>query len=357
MKNHKIKTMNKYFFILITLLLVQACKDEEIAMMMMPPIDPCDIGLESHLIPASETSDSSTLACENCFIDCQEVFSDAIPYDYSYPCFNPNNGEQLAYYRYVNSVWSPTWELWVKDFCTGEKKMLTDKALYGLDWSVNDWLTYTAWDQNIWKIKSNGDSLTQLTFAGSFNRHPKWSPDGTKICYQHKQGGELSIFILIDPQGTAIDTLTKLNSIGKWSWIDKNRICFTSRDTIMPNTSNLNYYNLETGQIQFLHHLERENNNDLLVQSTSYLPKENSILWAAFGTLGKTNLTTGSFEIIRERLFQERFHFLTIRPNGEEIVVNKSSRSYTGNCHFDSEVEFYLMDTNGDHQKRINMGD
>ncbi len=347
--------MNKHFFILITFFLLQSCTDDELSIMPSTPVL-CNIGLENSLTTASEVADSSTLACRDCFIDCQEVFSDAIPYDYSFPCFNPKNGEQLAYYRYVNSVWSPTWELWVKDFCTGEKTMLTDKALYGLDWSVNDWLIYTASDQNIWKVKSNGDSLTQITFSGSYNRHPKWSPDASKIIY-NTQTGSFSNFILSDENGITLDTLTQLNYIGSWSWIDENKFCFISVDTTNNRINNLNYYNIDTDEIQFIHGIEVANNSDLLVQNTSYLPIENSILWAAYGTLGKTNLATGSFEIIRERLFQERFHFLTIRPNGQEIVVNKSSRHYTGNCQFDSEVEFYLMDTNGNNQKRIKMED
>jgi TolB protein len=40
----------------------------------------------------------------------------------------------------------------------------------------------------IYTIKLNGDSLTQLTFEGT-NRFPDWSPDGEKIAYTRPEPG------------------------------------------------------------------------------------------------------------------------------------------------------------------------
>ena len=53
-----------------------------------------------------------------------------------------------------------------------------------LDFSPDsDWFVFS-WGRQIWKIKVNGDSLTQLTFSGE-NFYPRWSPDGRKISF-HK---------------------------------------------------------------------------------------------------------------------------------------------------------------------------
>ncbi len=49
-------------------------------------------------------------------------------------------------------------------------------------WSPKgDWILFERSAQ-IYKVKTNGDSLTRLTFSGE-NFYPNWSPDGSKIVY------------------------------------------------------------------------------------------------------------------------------------------------------------------------------
>jgi len=47
--------------------------------------------------------------------------------------------------------------------------------------SDGEWMVFS-WGKQIWKVKVNGDSLTQLTFSGE-NFYPRWSPDGKKIVF------------------------------------------------------------------------------------------------------------------------------------------------------------------------------
>lgn len=336
-------------FILLAPLLSSCCKDDNIN--PFPPFTDC---ISRYTEPASEAVDSSIVQCSDCNQDCQEVYSSAIPYDYEYPCFNPNNPEQLAYYRFDNTEWtSYSSELWVADFCAGEKTMLAENVLYGLDWSVKDWLIYTAADQNIWKIKSNGDSLTQLTFVGDYNRHPKWSPDGSKIVFQ-RQTGSVGTFIILNEDGVPIDTIEQLTSIGQWSWIDNDHICyFVAESSGGITTQKMNVYNIQTQEIRFLHGIEFT--IDSLILNTAYFPGENSIVWCAFGMVGKTDLTTGTFEILRERLLQERFHSLVVRPGKEQFLFNKSSRHYVEPCSFDSQFDFFIIEKNGTNQRKVNL--
>jgi len=267
------------------------------------------------------------------------------------------NGEQLAYYRFDNTALNVTSELWVKDFCTGQKTKLVDNALYGLDWSITDWLIYTAEDQNIWKIKSNGDSLTQLTFEGGFNRYPKWNPNGEMIAFESERLGNTSFFLL-DKNGVILDSLYELEFISAWSWVNESQLFFTKGEFNGEFTvKKLNLFDIDNRSTTFLHSLSLESNTDSLILHSASLLNENSVIWCAVGLIGKTNLATGEFEILRERLLQERFHFLTIRPGGGEIVANKSSRHYVENCRYDSEVEFFLFDTNGENQKKIKIDD
>ena len=45
------------------------------------------------------------------------------------------------------------------------------------------WVVFS-WYDEIWKVKVDGDSLTQLTFSDEGGKYfPSWSPDGSKILY------------------------------------------------------------------------------------------------------------------------------------------------------------------------------
>jgi len=344
--------MKNYIFLLLLACLLASCCDDEAI-----PVANCLSGLESFAEEAPIVDDTTFKFCQECFIiDCEEVYSSDIPFDYYYPCFNPNNPEQLAYCRDETTVFKLGYELWVIDFCTGEKKMLVDNLFYGLDWSVKDWLIYTATDQNIWKIKSNGDSLTQLTFVGNYNRLPKWSPSGSRIAYNTEQNGETH-FIIASENGVSIDTIDELYTSGAWSWIDEKRICYwIALSNGTPTPLQMNYYNLETKEIKSLHTLTVGSTNDSLVQFTAPLLRENSVLWFSIGLIGKTDLETGNYEIIRKRGRQEWFQEqMSVRPRGEQILYNNRVMHSIDECHLDSEFGFFLIDIDGKNNKRIKM--
>lgn len=66
----------------------------------------------------------------------------------------------------------------------GENKRMFLKGASLPAWGPNgDWLTFVYGSQ-IYKIKANGDSLTQLTFEGR-NFFPSWSPNGKWIAYDN----------------------------------------------------------------------------------------------------------------------------------------------------------------------------
>lgn len=339
-------------FIVLLPFLASCCKDDD-NNNPMPPVMNCMEGLENFTEPALEVADSSIMQCDDCFADCEELYSPAIPYDYYYPSFNPNDPEQFAYYRFDNTKFEVASELWVADFCTGEKEMLVNNALYGLDWSIKDWLVYTADDQNIWKIKSNGDSLTQLTFVGDFNRYPKWNPDANKIAFQSEIMGN-TFFFISNEFGESIDTIEELSYSRTWSWIDNDRICyFVGEFNGSFTTQKMNIYNTQTKEVDFLHNLIIQQTNDSLVLNAVSFPSDNSIVWCALGFVGKTDLSTGSFEILRERLYHERFYYLTVRPGEKEILFSKRSMYYVENCRFDSEYDFFLINKDGTDQRKI----
>ena len=57
-----------------------------------------------------------------------------------------------------------------------------------------EWMVFS-WGKQIWKVKVNGDSLTQLTFSGE-NFYPRWSPDGKKIVFHVPLGDSAGVWMI-----------------------------------------------------------------------------------------------------------------------------------------------------------------
>jgi dipeptidyl aminopeptidase/acylaminoacyl peptidase len=99
-----------------------------------------------------------------------------------YPCFNPVNPYEIAYME----QWGGT-RIYKFSFTTGLKTLVYDGGYYSTDWSSKGWIIFTNRDLQLWKVRDNGDSLTQLTNNGDFNNHAKWSPNGEKFAYAFRQ--------------------------------------------------------------------------------------------------------------------------------------------------------------------------
>lgn len=341
--------MKRAIFIFAIVSIISSCCDDE--GMPMPPVVTCAQGLDEFTEATTEIDDPTFRACgDTCIVDCEELYSSAIPYDYTTPCFNPNNGDQLAYYRFDNTSFNVGSEIWVADFCKGEKKMIVNNALYGLDWSTKDWLVYTADDQNIYKIKPNGDSLTQLTFVGDYNRYPKWSPDGKRIAFNAEIQGS-QYFFIAESDGNIIDTLEELFFSSAWSWVDNVSICYL---TFNSNSSNLKIFNIATNSASLLHEITGDFNNYYVLE-TIRIPDENSIALCALGQIGEVELNKGEFKVLKSSLTQESYWGFSIRHGENEILINKRVIHSVPGCKYDSDWGFYLVNKDASNTRKINL--
>ena len=306
--------------------------------------------LEQASYPSESMDDTTYNCCPDCLVDPEEIYSAAIPYDYSSPCFDPNNSNRIAYYRFDNTKFDIGSEIWVNDLCTGEKRMIVNNALYGIDWSVKDWIVYTADDQQIYKIKSNGDSLTRLTPSGDYNRYPKWDLRGERIIYECEESGDTRFIMFHDNIGKR-DTIPELSRIGAWNWVGDNQISYIN-STWDASTGTIQYlrkYDLSSRQSTLLHTFDLIN----VLLSTDYSTNENSVIWCAYGTIGKTNVNTGAHEIIKDAYRQESFYDAVVSKDEKYILFDLRSRKLISPCKYDSDYGLYIMDLNGENQRRI----
>ncbi|RFC53721.1 TolB family protein [Brumimicrobium aurantiacum] len=227
------------FFILFLAVIVFSCKKDKVS----PIEDLLTVGNCGDYCP--EMYNQRTTAYADSFHKVNPVtycmvtpeFYMLEEYYYNEPILNPNNPFEFAFIRDTDELgWNA--ELCVYNFCSNETKVLTDLVGYGIDWSVKDWIIFTGKDFQLYKIKSNGDSLIQLTNTGNHNNYARWSPKGTRYLYLDAS----SNFKICDENGEFIEYTGF--SMASWVWLNESEIIYANQ-----GNTELRKYNLETEAI------------------------------------------------------------------------------------------------------------
>ncbi len=110
----------------------------------------------------------------------EEFYAMDEPFSLNYSEFN-FDGSKIVYTKFTNRPQRSQFGMFIYDVRSAQESLLMLDG-YHASWSPDgNWIAFNIYPQ-IYKIKSNGDSLTQLTTgAGSFT--PRWSPDGSRIAF------------------------------------------------------------------------------------------------------------------------------------------------------------------------------
>ncbi len=118
------------------------------------------------------------------------------------PCFNPRNPDEIVFVRRLNG--SSEDELVKYNLVTKAHQVLFTGAIWSPpSWGTNGWILIGSSDENIYKVKENGDSLTQLTTEGG-KFFPMWDPAGDRFACQNIGPAQV---VFYDAEGLPLDSL------------------------------------------------------------------------------------------------------------------------------------------------------
>ena len=186
--------------------------------------------------------------------------------------YNPTN-INTAVYQLTNG------QIWSYNFLTTQRIFLGDQSLYLFAVNRKGWVIFNKLDANIYKVKSNGDSLTQLTFEGAYH-NPQWDYTDTAI-YAFRPS-PLNYTVKLNAKGKKLDSIPGGDYFYAYSRLS-NRAAFYAlaangknglyiKDFTANNTTLIAERNANSGEIVF------DNNDEwLYVAEDSTLMRYNIV--------------------------------------------------------------------------------
>ncbi len=264
-------------------------------------------------------------------------------FDQRRPVFNPTNPNEILYLHINTDPFTRFYtELRIFNLCTGEDRLITDKAEYNPDWSVKDWIIFEDPGFQLWKIKSNGDSLTQLTFQHQHNC-PKWSPDGKFFLHYLVDGPSLGKTVLMNEDGELIKQYKPdLGSSLNYSWSpDGNRF-------LLSFYSDIRIGNIEGELVDSFPDISPA------LSSLAWHPVGKDIYWSDRSGIYKTNLETRKTHPLLKRCESNKSYVVfSISPNMDQMIFEQRYLTKTGNNLLLHDWFLVSLDMDGSNERKI----
>jgi Tol biopolymer transport system component len=128
--------------------------------------------------------------------------------------YSPANSNEMCFYQYVESL--NTSSIFIHNRQSGLNSFVCNaNPFYNLCFGKTGWIIFDI-GNDVWKVKSNGDSLLQVTSGGTY-LYPEFNPDGTMFACSKVTGSQYQTLI-VDLSGNVIDTIENVRwNKGAWS--------------------------------------------------------------------------------------------------------------------------------------------
>lgn len=221
------------------------------------------------------------------------------------------NDLNIIYYL-TEEIGIQKYTLWKYNLVSKVKTHLADNLLGNVEINKNGWLVYDSFtDLNLYRIKSNGDSLKQLTFDGS-SKFPRWTSDGKHIWFVN-DGPTLGGIFKMDFNGNRLDTLFNASS---WA-VENNNFIYFTKSSNPNNVLNVQLFqkNLTTKSEKIILTLvDGDGSGKDLYDFFPDQNNQNLYWWGAHG-LSKTNLSSLETKLIINGAANSLNRYLHYRQN------------------------------------------
>jgi hypothetical protein len=259
---------------------------------------------------------------------------------------NPNDPDEFLKWT-KGPAWSA--KLYRYNKRTREKLFLPPNPFnlfFSPHWSRKDWLLFSAqsgpqqWDA--YKMKSNGDSLTRLTYLGNVH-YPEWNWEGDKfVCSMGLTSPVISV--IFDENGNALDTIPGGGAEKTWQ-----------HPSLMASSGPgfLKVQDPQTGQ--FVFQVSFDDSKSSFAGGCAWIDEEN-IVWSYEEGVFRSNIVTQETVQLVETCDAIRYHkplypFVTGRLIFTRSVYNMTS-FWRGTVHseavtidpFDGTIEVIEID-------------
>lgn len=307
-----------------------------------PPIPAIPVNNNDSIIITGNCDD---LPPSSNFTGYQFTFPD---FFFNSPNFNPNNSSEIVFRKKNLKNLSEPEELWRLNIVTGENTLLIKNIWYQPKWNINNWIVFNRSDKNIWKIKSNGDSLTQLTFQNE-NYSPEWNFDGNKIVYRKVIGSNYYLMIM-NENGKTIDSIPNIIfSNGSWSK-NNNKIATIIGSEASPN---IGYFDLNSKKlVQITNNPFPSNSSKDLVSAVSWLNWE-TILWTNGNGIFKTNINSRNTCQLKSACTSKYYLWPSISFDEQNLIIDRITKSIVGENIVYIKTDLVLINLNLNDEKDL----
>lgn len=261
------------------------------------------------------------------------------------PKFNPNNDNEFVY---LKRPYYDLWELYTYNLISKEKKLLhTGIIWYQPQWGKNDWILFCQNDENIYKIKSNGDSLIKLTNLNNLH-HPIWNYDGTKFLAFTRASNLFSL--LFDANGNIIDTVY----FGQTS--NSN---FQNPNYIVSNVDqNVLFFNMNTNSLEFQYDYSGFTGSTVFNSSgggSIFWLNNTTVIYSNIKGLNRLSIPELTNENFKISCNSKIYQFGDINNSKTKMIWSRGDFTQIDECTLKYKTRIYLMDIDGNNEQEIDL--
>lgn len=269
-------------------------------------------------------------------------------YSFRGQCFNPNNSDEMIYYGYsgktVNS--NDTITIYKYNLQTHLRSKVVN--VVGTpdfpQWGANDWIVFDGYGNKLYKVKSNGDSLTSL---GSGYSSLKWSYNGDKIVgFSRVNYNCLSV---LDKNGHIEDSTYNNNYTIHLAW-NRDNIIALGEDKKVTFLQYPEFVLIKTITV-----LDK-GEHDPRISGLEWIPNTSKFVWTCDLGIFITDYVTEQTQQIKEGCEINRYGWPSVSDDGTKLLVsrleyraNKASKTIETFCNI------YLMNIDGSEEEKLNL--